>query len=178
MKGGEVVNERLKELRNSLNFSQEEFGDRVGIKSRAHISLLENGTRNLTDRVVSDICREFNVNEDWLRDGQGEMFVESDSSLIEKLSREYDLDSIDVSILKAYLNLIPEHRKVVKEFLSNITNSVDETLEDNQNVIQEEEDPIEKELNAYRLELDAEKKGEISAASDDINDHYKNKEAK
>ena len=52
--------------------SQEEFGRKIGIESRAHISALENGGRNITDRIVNDVCREFNVNENWLRTGNGE----------------------------------------------------------------------------------------------------------
>lgn len=70
------MNERLRELRIELHLSQEDFGSRIGIKSRAHISALENGTRNITDRIIFDICREFNVNEGWLRYGEGEIFDE------------------------------------------------------------------------------------------------------
>lgn len=68
------MNERLKEVRLSTNMSQEAFGKKIGIESRAHISSLENGSRNITDRIVNDVCREFDVNEHWLRTGEGEMF--------------------------------------------------------------------------------------------------------
>lgn len=68
------MNERLKEIRLSTNMSQEAFGKKIGIESRAHISSLENGSRNITDRIVNDVCREFDVNEHWLRTGEGEMF--------------------------------------------------------------------------------------------------------
>ena len=67
------MNERLKLIRTTLNLSQEEFGSRIGITSRSHISSLENGKRTLTDRIINDICREFNVNELWLRTGEGSM---------------------------------------------------------------------------------------------------------
>lgn len=68
------MNERLREIRLTMNMSQEEFGKKIGIESRAHISSLENGNRNITDRIINDICREFDVNESWLRTGEGEMF--------------------------------------------------------------------------------------------------------
>lgn len=68
------MNERFKEIRLSLKLTQEEYGDKIGIKSRAHISALESGKRTITDRIISDVCREFNVNEDWLRSGVGDMF--------------------------------------------------------------------------------------------------------
>lgn len=66
------MNKRLKEIRLAFNLSQEEFGKRIGIESRAHISSLENGTRNITDRIIKDVCREYCVNEYWLRTGEGE----------------------------------------------------------------------------------------------------------
>lgn len=67
------MNERLKQIRKNFGLSQEEFGKRIGIESRSHISSLENGTRNITDRIIKDICREFDINEEWLRTGNGEM---------------------------------------------------------------------------------------------------------
>lgn len=70
------MKERLRELRISLNLSQEEFGNRIGLSSRSHISSLEKGARNITDRIITDICREFDVNEDWFRTGEGNMFIE------------------------------------------------------------------------------------------------------
>ena len=72
------MKERLKELRLFLHLSQESFGNRIGIKSRSHISALESGTRNITDRIISDICREFKVDENWLRTGEGRMFPPRD----------------------------------------------------------------------------------------------------
>jgi len=70
------LNDRFKEIRIKLDISQEEFGSKIGIKSRAHISALENGTRNITDRIISDTVREFHVNENWLRYGEGDIFDE------------------------------------------------------------------------------------------------------
>lgn len=66
------MNERLKLIRIESGLSQEDFGKKIGIESRAHISMLENGKRTLTDRIINDICREFGVNELWLRTGTGE----------------------------------------------------------------------------------------------------------
>lgn len=65
------MNERIKALRKELGLTQEQFAQRVGL-TKNYISLVENGSRSLAPRTVSDICREFNVNEAWLRDGIGE----------------------------------------------------------------------------------------------------------
>ena len=67
------MNERLVLLRNTLKLTGAKFGERIGIK-KSTVSGLENGTANLTDRMLKSICREFNVNEEWLRNGTGEMF--------------------------------------------------------------------------------------------------------
>lgn len=64
---------RIKELRKYLNLNQTEFGDRIGVK-QGTIAGYENGVRVPIDAVVLSICREFNVNESWLRYGEGDMF--------------------------------------------------------------------------------------------------------
>lgn len=71
------MNERLKTIRQELNLSQDNFGKRLNL-SRSHIASLENGLRELTDRTISDICRVYDVNENWLRTGEGEMFIQLD----------------------------------------------------------------------------------------------------
>lgn len=67
------MNERIKELRTTLGLSTEKFGARVGV-TRSAISRIENGVVNVTEQMQKSICREFNVNEEWLRNGTGEMF--------------------------------------------------------------------------------------------------------
>ena len=67
------MNERVKQLREALGLSQEALGARVGV-TRGSISRLESGTNNVTPAMVISLCREFNVNEEWLRNGTGEMF--------------------------------------------------------------------------------------------------------
>ena len=66
--------QRLHELRKSLNLTLEKFGKSLGVGKTA-ISKIENGENNLTDQMLISICREYNVSEEWLRDGTGEMFV-------------------------------------------------------------------------------------------------------
>ena len=117
-----TLNERLKILRLSLKLSQEKFGAVIGIQSRAHISSLEIGSRNLTDRIISDICREFNVNEEWLRSGTGKMFIETDSSLTKELVSRYHLDILDTIIIENFLKLSAEERKIVKDFILSTAN--------------------------------------------------------
>ena len=67
------MNNRLKCIRKQFHLTQEEFADRIGIK-RGAISNYEIGRNEPIDAVISLICREFNVNEEWLRTGEGDMF--------------------------------------------------------------------------------------------------------
>ena len=67
------INNRIKEIRQSKGLTQSQFSEIIGL-SRNYIALIEIGERVPSDRTISDICREFNVNEEWLRTGEGEMF--------------------------------------------------------------------------------------------------------
>lgn len=73
------MNIRLRELRKQLELTLEEFGKKLGVTKTA-ISRLENGERNMTEQMIISICREFNVSEDWLRTGEGEMFNKMDAT--------------------------------------------------------------------------------------------------
>ena len=68
------LNTRLKAIRKSVLLSQEEFGKKLGITGAA-ISKIESGNRNVTEQMTLAIIREFDVNEQWLRTGEGEMFL-------------------------------------------------------------------------------------------------------
>lgn len=64
------MNERIRQLRKELKLTQTEFGNRLGIKQTT-VAGYETGGRVPIDAVISLICREFNVNEEWLRTGKG-----------------------------------------------------------------------------------------------------------
>lgn len=68
------MNERIKELRKTLGLTQHEFAERLNI-GRGTLANYEVGRNEPIDAVVSLICREFDVNEHWLRTGEGEMFI-------------------------------------------------------------------------------------------------------
>lgn len=69
------MNERIKELRLLLGLNQSEFGARIGLRQTS-IANYEKGLRQPLDTVVASICREFGVNEEWLRTGEGPQFIE------------------------------------------------------------------------------------------------------
>ena len=68
------MNERLKRLRKTLDLTQQEFADRIGIKRNSFVNY-ETGRNTPIDAIIISICKEFNVNEEWLRYGTGDMFL-------------------------------------------------------------------------------------------------------
>jgi transcriptional regulator with XRE-family HTH domain len=81
--GGTVtVNNRIRQLRKELKLSQSDFGKKIGLKQNA-ISYMENPETNVTEQNIKAICSVFYVNESWLRDGIGEIFLEADKKQAE-----------------------------------------------------------------------------------------------
>lgn len=71
-----TINERIKHLRkNILHLTQEEFAPGIKI-GRSNLGNIEIGKTGVTDRVISDICEKHNVSEEWLRTGEGEIFIQ------------------------------------------------------------------------------------------------------
>ena len=73
-RGGDITNTRIKKLRKALSLTQQEFAERIGSVQNT-ITGYETGRRGPSNQVVTLICREFGVNEAWLRTGEGEMFM-------------------------------------------------------------------------------------------------------
>lgn len=69
------LNERIKTVRNTLGLTQQEFADKIKVK-RNTVATYEMGRSTPSDSAIALICNEFDVNEDWLRYGTGEMFIE------------------------------------------------------------------------------------------------------
>lgn len=90
------MNTRIEEVRKHEGLTQEQFADRINL-SRNYLWMLENGSRVPSDRTIKDICREFNVDEHWLRTGEGEPFREPevDAQLAAFLAEITDGDSDD-----------------------------------------------------------------------------------
>ena len=118
-KRGDKMNERVKLLRKTLKLSGEKFGEKLGVQRNA-ISQIETGKNNLSEQMLLAICREYNVNEKWLRTGEGEMFIETKESFLENISKQYSLDDLDIKIIESYLNLSPDGREFIKNYIKSI----------------------------------------------------------
>lgn len=113
------MNYRLKELRVHLNLTQQEFADRIGV-TRSNIAGYETGKRSPSDAAVSLICKEFGVNEIWLRTGGGEMFtkISEDDEFSLSLGKLTLEENRFVRNAVNYLaNAEPEKLKIIEEFM-------------------------------------------------------------
>lgn len=115
-KGSVELNARLKLLRTQLKISQEAFGKRLGVTA-AGISKIESGQRNLTQQMILLICKEFHINEKWLRYGEGQIFQETQPSDLDQLANHYHLDELDLRIIQEFLLLDEKKRKVIKDYI-------------------------------------------------------------
>lgn len=110
---------RIFDLRKSVNLNQESFGKRIGV-TRSAVCNYENGSRSIGEQVILAICREFDVNESWLRTGKGDMFIDKPETHLDELAQEYILDELDRQMILGYLNLSVSEREVVKRYMQSV----------------------------------------------------------
>ena len=114
------MNERIKSLRKRLNMTQEQFAARLGIK-RGAIANYEIGRNVPVDSVVSLICREFGVNEAWLRTGEGEMFAPAPINELDALADRYpDLTHESLVFIEKLIGLSRSDQNVIMGFLREV----------------------------------------------------------
>lgn len=122
------MHERIKKLRKTLDLTQQEFAEKLGIK-RNTIAQYEIGRNIPIDAVIKSICREFGVSEEWLRDGIGEMFEEIPEEDVyfraaaEALKND---DALAIEGMKLYYSLSPEARKAAEEYILKLADLIRE----------------------------------------------------
>lgn len=120
------MNERLRKLRKTLDLTQQEFADRIGSK-RNTVAKYETNTNTPSAAVLSLICREFNVNEEWLRNGTGEMFLsisEDDEYTKAAASIAQNNDVEIMSLLVEYWKLDDTSKEIFKNYLRNVSERI------------------------------------------------------
>lgn len=113
------MNQRIKEIRKKAGLTQQDFAERIG-SARNTIANYEIGNRNPSDAVIRSICREFSINEEWLRTGKGFMKNAVPDSLMEKLRETYHLSDLEYRILEKHFALPDSQRDQVREFIQEL----------------------------------------------------------
>lgn len=115
--------ERLKLVRANFKMNQADFAKSLGI-GQSTLAMMEVGKREISDRHIKAICAIFDINEEWLRSGIGEMFVEDDNFLLSSLSQQYGLDNLDRKIIETYIKLSDNQRNTIKSFVHNLVDNI------------------------------------------------------
>lgn len=116
--------ERIKAIRKELGLTLEKFGEKLGVGKTA-ISKIEKNERNLTDQMAKAICREYNVDYDYLMYGEGDMFTDLPNTIVDELCMQFDLDDFDRAVVEMYLDLPAELRQVIKAKVKDMVQKVD-----------------------------------------------------
>lgn len=115
------MGERIKQIRTSLNLTQEEFAIKLGM-GRSSIAAFESG-RPVKDRIIKDICKMFKINEHWLKTGEGEMYLRlTDSQQFNEVLAEWlvDSDPLTKETLMLLASLNDEDFKVASRIIKGL----------------------------------------------------------
>lgn len=156
-----TVGERVKKIRTENNMSLEKFGACLGV-SKVAISKIERGENALTSQMCKLICCEFKVSEDWLRTGNGSQRRSMLDDEVGKVVDKYNLDSTEELIIREYLGLKEEQRKVFQDYLKKLRQSILDSAAQTPTAADQKIKEIDQKVNDYRAELEAE------AASDKL----------
>lgn len=118
--------ERLKELRKSLGLNQASFAAKIHVAQTTY-SQLENGVRKIKDIHVSQICNAFNVSEEWLRTGNGPMFLQQEEK-VNQLVAQFSFPEIVAKLLRAYDQLSPDQQAAVLGYARSFLSSLSDPL--------------------------------------------------
>jgi transcriptional regulator with XRE-family HTH domain len=120
------IGERIRYLRKELlDETQEEFSRTIKV-SRGNLGNIETSKVKATDRIISDICQAKNVNENWLRTGEGEIFVPAahGSNQLSALAQEYSLSPADCIAVEKFIKLTPGSRQAVLDYMADVTHGI------------------------------------------------------
>lgn len=159
---------RLKQIRKYLKLSQKNFAKEIGM-SQSGYAQIEIGDRPISDRLIKSICMAFNVNENWLRTGEGEMIIEIKDDFLDQMTKKYNLSPIEAQIADYCLNLSSEERAGILKHILNIANIIQHNNSINSINIQDGKLTREEKLKILSKQLDAEEKGKILEVSTGIN---------
>lgn len=117
------IGERIGKLIETLGIKKVRFAERLKI-DQSYVTQLTNGKRNPSDRTISDICREFNVREEWLRNGSGEMFLDFTEDEFSKAAATLSNDAFVRSLIIEYWKLDEDSKKLFRDFIHRLSDNM------------------------------------------------------
>lgn len=140
---------RIKQIRKELDLTQKAFAERIGMKGNT-IATYEMGRAIPSDATINHICKEFRVNEAWLRTGKGEMFAPEPVTTLDKLADESKLTNREKILIEKFLELPDSVRSSMLDYIEGVAAMIADSEQ------AAKQAAIEKEVAAYRQELEAE----------------------
>lgn len=155
------MNNRIRTLRKHLDLTQQEFAQKIG-SSQNILANYETGRRNPSNSVINNICKTFHVREEWLRNGEGEMFLPEAGRKLEALAKKYNLSQGAQIVIEKFVKMNEAERQILLNYFTETAkalsaghNSEDRTTFSNNNL---EKLSIDEKVALYRQELEREKK--------------------
>lgn len=119
-----TVNERIRQIRKEKKLNQKQLASMLGI-TQSGVSYMEQSGSTVSDSSIKTICSVCGVNEEWLRDGTGEMYVQSNTFSLNEFVKQNGGSEMDLEILKTYFELDPETRQALFKFFKSSLHSSD-----------------------------------------------------
>ena len=136
------MNNRIKLLRKTLGLTQENFAQKIGI-TKSSVSLLESGQNKASSQTIYILCKEFNVNEKWLRNGTGEMFIEKTTFSLDEYAQASKLTKTEISIIRGFMELDPATRQAIYNIFANAFNENNAAIPDDPQELEKLYPPID-----------------------------------
>ena len=162
-----TINERIKQIRKDKGLTQAEFGEKIGLK-KTGASRIEQVGEPVNPRVIQLICNNFDINEEWLRFGTGEMYKQRSDSLMAEVADRYGLTVRMAELVRSMCGLDAVIQEQVCDFIQKTSKSMEEAKEkaERERQLQEIRDSLpdgktmtadevafmQKSLEAYRFE--------------------------
>ena len=172
------LKDRIRHFRKDIKkLTQDEFRKEINL-SRSNLASIETGAVKVTDRVIADICKTFNLSEHWLRTGEGNMYVESESSLVNALASQMNMSAEQRKLMELFLTMSDEKRDSVSKAFFDFLNAAQQldaaqsaappskSIANQQRTMTDDE--LEAEVESYRAALIAEQKGQSASSSGSV----------
>ena len=116
------INNRIAELIETLEISNADFARRIGV-TRSSVSLWRNGPNTPSETTMREICRQFNVDYNWLKFGRFEMFLKTPESFSKSMQQKFELTNDETLFISTFLESDQQTRKAIIQFVHNLINN-------------------------------------------------------
>lgn len=119
------IDERIRAIRKDKGLTMQAFGESIGM-SKASISGIESGKNGPSEQTIRLICSVYKVDNFWLKEGKGSMYLDDTDNLVDEIAIEQNLDPDTTRTLKRLLRLSPDSQKIVLKAIDTLLNEKDE----------------------------------------------------